>query len=64
MLFDVFAFDGAVALCGGGCFGLTAFVLTRAGWRRHHDQSVHARDCCRLEQRRCDGCFGLCKKWL
>ena len=61
----MFVFDGAVALCGGKArFGLTAAVLTRAGWRRHHVQSIHARVCCRLEQRRCDGCGGLCKKCL
>ena len=43
---------------------LTAFVFTRAGWRRHHDAEKHARVCCGIEQRRCDGCFGLCKKSL
>ena len=54
-------------LLGGGgkaLFGLTAVVFTRAGWRRHHDQSIHARVCCGIEQRRCDGCFGLGKKSL
>ena len=44
--------------------GLTAFVFTRAGWRRHHDAEKHARVCCGIEQRRCDGCFGRCKKSL
>jgi hypothetical protein len=45
MLLDAFAFDGAVALSGGGGarLGLTAVVLTRAGWRRHHDAEKHAR---------------------
>ena len=60
----MFVFDGAVAFCGETRFGLTVFVFNRAGRRWHHDQSIHARVRCRLEQRRCDGCFGLCKKWL
>ena len=51
---------------GGGkaSFGLTAFCFTRAGWRRHHDAEIHARVCCGIEQRRCDGCFGRRKKSL
>ena len=43
---------------------LTAFVFTRAGWRRHDDAEKHARVCCEIEQRRCDGCFGQGKKSL
>jgi hypothetical protein len=61
----MFAFDGAVFLCGGEArFGLTAVVFTRAGWRRHHDAEIHARVCYGVEQRRFDGRVGLCKKWM
>jgi hypothetical protein len=54
-------------MIGGGrkaSVGLTAFCFTRAGWRQHHDHSIHARVRCGIEQRRCDGCFGRSKKSL
>ena len=47
---------------GEARFGLTAFHFTRAGRRRHHDPENHSRVCYRIEQRRCDGCFGLGEK--
>jgi hypothetical protein len=49
---------------GEARFRLTAVVYTRAGWRRHDDAEKHARVCCEIEQRRCDGCFGRGKKSL
>ena len=53
-----------IGVGGKAHFGLMAFFFTRAGWRRHHDLSIHARICFGIEQRRCDGCFGLGKKCL
>ena len=44
--------------------GLTIVIFTRAGWRRLPDAEKHARVCCGIEQRRCDGCFGRGKKSL
>ena len=48
-------FEGAVVCCGGGVYGADDCVCFRAGWRRHHDRSRHARGCCWFEQRRSHG---------
>ena len=57
-------FEGVVVCCGGGVYGADDCVCFRAGWRRHHDRSQHARGCCWFEQRRCDGCFGISKTYV
>ncbi len=63
MLF-AFVLSGLLVHAGAARVGLTAFLFTCAGWRRHYDRSIHARVCCRVEQWRCDGCFGQCKTCL
>ena len=63
MLF-AFVLSGLLVHAGAARVGLTAFWFTCAGWRRHYDPENHARVCCRVEQWRCDDCFGPGEKCL
>ena len=47
-------------VAGEMCVGLTTCFF-RAARRWHDVVSIDARGCCWFGQRRCDGCFGLCK---
>ncbi len=61
MLF-AFVLSGLLVHAGAAQVGLTAFWFTCAGWRRHYHPEKNARVCCRVEQWRCDGCFGRGEK--
>ena len=57
----VVGFEGSVVCRRGAAYRADDAVCSRADRRRHHDPSILARFCCGVEQRRCDGCFRLCK---